>query len=284
MLAHRFDQHGEKLEYPCFVQPKLDGHRCIAIIKDGKATLWSRTRKRIPGYLPHIVSALELMASRTGLRNITVDGELYNHNFHGRFEELTHYLRDASETPGYDQVQYHIYDVVLDQPQRVRLGYLTEIADGKTVIKVDTREIRDEDQLLEDFERCLAMGYEGAIARNAMAKYVNKRSYDLLKIKKFDDAEFEVISVEDGRGKMAGKAVFNCITIKGRTYPAGEKTFTAPEAVDFAAKLKGKIEDLAKYFQNPKLAVGRMMTVQYQGFTKYNKPRFPVALRFHEEV
>jgi DNA ligase-1 len=35
MLAHKFSEHGDKLKYPCYVQPKLDGHRCLAVV-DGK--------------------------------------------------------------------------------------------------------------------------------------------------------------------------------------------------------------------------------------------------------
>ena len=39
MLAHEFKKNKHKVKYPCIVQPKLDGIRCIATIKDGKCTL-----------------------------------------------------------------------------------------------------------------------------------------------------------------------------------------------------------------------------------------------------
>ena len=47
MLAHVFEDHGHEIVYPALAQPKLDGIRCIAVIKDAKATLWTRTRKPI---------------------------------------------------------------------------------------------------------------------------------------------------------------------------------------------------------------------------------------------
>ena len=31
MLSHKFRDHGSKILYPAYAQPKLDGHRCIAM-------------------------------------------------------------------------------------------------------------------------------------------------------------------------------------------------------------------------------------------------------------
>src|SRR5258708_810411 len=75
MLAHKFADHGHKIVTPCFIQPKLDGVRCIAIIHYGVVTLWTRTRKPIFS-VPHINDAL---AARFPNRSLVLDGELYNH-------------------------------------------------------------------------------------------------------------------------------------------------------------------------------------------------------------
>lgn len=271
MLAKRFDEQGDKIEYPAFAQPKFDGHRCIAVVKHGKATLWSRTRKPITG-LPHIVSELEALAKRTGLRDIIFDGEAYVHSYRNNFEDLTSFIRNPSPKPGHEVVQYHVYDVVGDQPQNVRLGYLKELT-GDTLIPVETVTVNDEEELMAAFERFLSQGYEGAMVRNYRGKYVGKRSADLQKIKEFQDAEFMVVGVEEGRGKLAGHAIFVCAMAP--TNPA----------ICFRAKMKGKTEDLKKYFEHPELAVGKQLTVKYQGLTNKNGvPRFPRALRFKEEV
>ena len=71
MLAHKFSEQGAKITYPAYTQPKLDGHRCLAIIDNGKCTLRSRTRKQIHS-MPHIVKELENVYP-TGL--IKLDGE-----------------------------------------------------------------------------------------------------------------------------------------------------------------------------------------------------------------
>ena len=49
--------------------------------------------------------------------------------------------------------------------------------------------------------------------------------------------------------------------------------------------MKGDQDELAKYWKQPTLVIGRLLTVQYQGLTGKNRvPRFPVGLRFREDV
>jgi len=135
---------------------------------------------------------------------------------------------------------------------------------------VSTILVDDEDELMVEFNRYLEAGYEGAIARNVDGEYVYKRSYDLLKIKEFLDSEFQVVGVEEGRGKLAGHAIFVCQMQDGQ---------------QFRAKLKGEQGLLKQYFDRPDTAIGRMLTVKYQGLTNKNGvPRFPVAMRFREDV
>lgn len=271
MLAHRFDKHGHKLVYPCYEQPKLDGHRCIAMIDaEGNCTLWSRTRKPITS-MTHIVEAIRNL----GMPNTIFDGELYNHDYKDRFEELTSFIRNREFKTGAEEVQYHIYDMPSSWGFHNRWGFLRGHLDLKIQATsplriVETRLVNNRDELMTNFEHFLEQGYEGAIARNVSGQYVNERSYDLLKIKEFDEDEFPVIRVEEGRGKLTGHAVFVCKTKTG---------------VEFGAKLKGKQENLKQYFDRPELAIGRQLTVEFKGYTNKNgAPRFPVALRFREDI
>lgn len=277
MLAQKFSEHGDKLKYPALVQPKFDGHRCIAMIdKDGKATLWTRSRKPITS-MTHIQNELERLALPPGT---ILDGELYNHDYRDKFEELTSFIRDSAPKEGSTVVQYHVYDRMDPASQEVRTsGLHSMLISGswgnarlrsEFIRYVETERVDDEDHLMATFERFLKKGYEGAMARNVDGKYVNKRSYDLLKIKQFEDAEFKVVAVEEGRGKLAGHGIFVCETDDG---------------TQFRAKMVGDISELKKYWDNPKLAVGRYLTVKFQGYTTKNGvPRFPVAMRFRDDV
>lgn len=276
MLAKRFDEDGHKISYPALAQPKFDGHRCIAMVDaDGRCTLWTRSRKPITSMV-HIVKAIEGL----GLKSVVLDGELYNHDYKDRFEELTSFIRDSSVKPGAEVVQYHIYDVVSSEPQEKRTQWLHEkliVGDwGNAKLRspllhyVETEMVSDEDHLMATFEHFLKKGYEGAMVRNVKGLYVNKRSHDLQKIKEFVDSEFIVVGVEEGRGKLAGHGIFVCATKDG---------------AQFKAKMMGETSKLKEYWEDPGKVIGRMLTVKYQGLTKKeNVPRFPVAVRFRDEL
>lgn len=279
MLAQSFAKHGSKIRFPAFTQPKLDGHRCIAMRVSGVWSLWSRTRKPITG-VPHIIAALnastivcKTSSGETVIEgDLVLDGELYNHDYRDRFEELTSFIKRPDPKPGHEAVQYHVYDVVTDMPFSARALRLEDIA-GSTVepiVVVETMMVRDEDEAMAAFATFIDQGYEGAMLRNGGSAYVNKRSMDLQKVKTFDDGEYEIVAVEEGRGKLAGKGIFVCKTADGAT---------------FSVKMKGSLDSLADFLKNADNYIGRMLTVQYQGITNDNKvPRFPIGLRLREDV
>lgn len=274
MLAHRYDKHPEKIDFPCYIQPKLDGHRCIAVYEDGKVELFSRQRKRITG-LPHVEEALvNLMAGSP--EKVIFDGELYSHDYKNNFEELTSHIRNEEPKEGYQIVQYHIYDLVVSGlPFKERalklltnLGNSTDLVDSDVLKLVETLQC-EESEVSNFFKQFRSQGYEGAILRNFNGLYVGTRSYDLQKVKEFADDEFEIVGVEEGRGKMKGHAIFVCHTHEGK---------------EFKAKMKGPMEKLMEYYQNSENYIGKKVTVQFQEYTKDGIPRFPVAIRFKEDV
>ena len=280
MLAHKFSEQGHKIKYPALAQPKLDGHRCTSQNSDDGITLWSRTRKPIKSS-PHIIQELNkgLMIYGDVLVN-RFDGELYNHDFHANFEELSSLIRQDEPKPGYENIQYHVYDFIhptlTNRERNEILQKFKSRFEGTPVHIVETLVVNDEDELMVAFEHFLALGYEGCMVRNMDGLYVNKRSYDLLKIKEFDDSEFKIIGVKIGtKGSMAGRAVFTC------DVPALHGKCEDPT---FDVKMKGNMDDLKRYADDPSLVIGKILTVKYQGFTKYGKPRFPVGLRFREDL
>lgn len=277
MLAHRYDERGDDITFPAFLQPKLDGHRCTADVIPDDATLWSRTRKPISS-MPHINLALVDLFAHVGGR-VRPDGELYNHEYHNKFEELTHFIRSSQPEPGYEVLQYHIYDINIPGTFEERYFWLTQAflrtryrelnPFNATLHLVHTISVNNEEEMMVAFEEFNSQGYEGAIVRNASGKYVEKRSVDLQKLKTFIDAEFKVVGVNEGRGRLAGHAIFTCVMGNGDS---------------FDVKMRGTLESLKGYFQNPQSVIGRDLTVKFQGYTKYGKPRFPVGWRFAEKL
>jgi DNA ligase-1 len=276
MLAHKFNEQGHKIKYPALAQPKLDGHRCTSqnmtvllhhISENGnEISLWSRTRKPITS-CPHIIEALKYTTFPR------LDGELYNHEYHNNFEELSSLIRQEEPKEGYEKIQYHVYDMpssdMTNGERNEILQSFKKGFEGTPIQIVETLVVNDEDELMEAFDHFIAQGYEGCMVRNMDGLYVNKRSYDLQKVKDFLDDEFKVIGVKVGtKGSMSGKAVF---------------TFELSNGETFDAKMKGKLDDLIQYAEHPELIIGKMVTVKYQGYTKYGKPRFPVAMRIRYE-
>lgn len=273
MLAHKFADHGHKIIYPAYTQPKLNGHRCLAVIKDGVATLWSRTRKPITS-CPHIVKELQELYP---IGDHRVDGELYNHLYKDKFEELASLIRQEVPATICTEIEYHLYDLVNDQSFNSRQDQLKSIfSEHKLLVEplkylklTDTIEIFNEEDMMSTFDTFLKQGYEGAMARNANGLYVGKRSYDLQKIKEFQDADYPIVGIKEGRGGYAGCGIFVCRNEKGDT---------------FDVKMRGPKERLREFLSNSDTWQGKALVVKYQYISKYGIPIFPVGERFKEDL
>lgn len=177
MLAKTFDDDKKKLKYPVFAQPKLDGIRCIATIVEGKATLWSRTRKPIKS-VPHIVAKLEqVFAGKT----ITIDGELYNADYKDNFEQIVSLVRQEEPAEGHEVIQYHIYDIadpkLSFEDRNTQIFFDLKQVSGKPddhlpLCYVDTKEVTSEEGVLFMAKQFMNDGYEGAMVRNQDRKSV----------------------------------------------------------------------------------------------------------------
>ena len=276
MLAQKFSQHGSKITYPAYVQPKLDGVRCVAILEDGVCTLWTRTRKPITG-VPHIARAIEqqfsgmtwpgylsMKGGHALWNTLVLDGELYQHEYKDKFEQIVSFVRQNVPKIGHEVVEYHVYDVIEKWDVfAARTWTVEELQLRAPLVRVVTTEVRSLDEVLSVDTEHRAAGYEGTIVRQAAGMYEAGRSMGLQKIKQFDDAEFEVTGVQAGRGRMSKCAIFTCSTVTGAT---------------FACKMKGALDTLKPYLANPDTVIGKKLTVRYQGLTNGGVPRFPIGV------
>lgn len=266
-LAHDFAKQGHKIKFPCAVQAKLDGIRATST--DG--AMWTRSRKRIIS-VPHI----EEKIVELDISNVSFDGELYNHDFRNDFEKITHIVGQKKEVDSdFEKVEYHIYDTPLSLPFSERLKILEDIfediPEDSPLKLVPTLIVNSEEEVNEATEFYISKGYEGAMLRNLDAPYEFKRSYNLQKVKRFEDAEFLIVGAEEGRGKLAG----HCGSFICKTEDDG---------ATFKAKMTGELSRLKTYWDNLDDYIGKPLTVKFQGLTGKNKvPRFPVGMRIREE-
>jgi len=206
MLAYKVDKKPVDWSEKVFIQPKLDGVRCI-FTKDGA---YSRTGKEFKN-LAHI--KYDLTDFFRKYPDIVLDGELYNHALKNDFEKIISLVRkqkptDQDARDAENLVQYHVYDATHSMLSCVtyesRFNWLTRylpIAATMTLIKNTVVESQDEAKMLHDVH--LAQGYEGSMLR-LNKKYEHKRSYNLQKFKDFSDTEATIVGYEAGKGKFTG--------------------------------------------------------------------------------
>ncbi len=206
MLAYKVDKKPVDWSEKVFIQPKLDGVRCI-FTKDGA---YSRTGKEFKN-LAHIKYDLTDFFRKHP--NVILDGELYNHALKDDFEKIISLVRkqkptDQDARDAENLVQYHVYDVIHNMLHDVnyedRFNWLTRylpIAASMTLIKNTVVESALQAHILHDVH--LTQGYEGSMLR-LNKKYEHKRSYNLQKFKDFSDTEATIVGYEAGKGKFTG--------------------------------------------------------------------------------
>lgn len=261
MLSYTIESKEDHLVFPALVQPKLDGMRCIAVVREGKAFIYSRAGNRIT-CLPHIVDELE-----NSYQNIILDGELYNHRFKDNFNKLISRTKRAEAHPDYKSVQYHVYDRVMKGDYRSRIQGLIY---GEYIVSTESIEVLDRSDLDLKFAEYIKQGYEGAMYRNPSMEYEHKRSTSLLKIKQWFDSEYEIVDIIEGRGKLKEHA--------------GAILFKHESGTTFKAKPSGEYSLLKDYFKNKDSYIGKKMTVKYQNLTPSGVPRFGNALRLRHDI
>ena len=204
MLAYKVDKKPVDWSEKVFIQPKLDGVRCI-FTKDGA---YSRTGKEFKN-LAHV--KYDLTDYFRKHPNSVLDGELYNHALKNDFEKIISLVRkqkpteqDRSEAS--NLVQFHVYDVITEPNFTYEFRYnmlrlQLPIVTSMTLVKNTLVESYDEAEMLHKVH--LAQGYEGSMLR-LNKPYEQKRSYNLQKFKDFSDTEATIVGYEAGKGKFTG--------------------------------------------------------------------------------
>ena len=204
MLAHKVNENKIDFSEKVFIQPKLDGVRCI-FTKDGA---YSRTGKQF-----HNLRHIELRLERFFEKNpfAVLDGELYNHALRDDFEQIISLVRKQKPTNedrrnAQHLIQYHVYDTIAEGfNYESRLNWLLSQRElfNNIIVPVETIEVHGYNGAKAMHNDFLNKGYEGSILR-LNGHYEQKRSYNLQKFKDFHDTEATIIGYEAGKGKFTG--------------------------------------------------------------------------------
>jgi len=294
MTAQPYKKYKDSLVLPVFVQPKLDGIRCIIRLEDGK--LVARSRKgKVFDNLKHVLDELLVVFKHN--ENLILDGELYNHELRHDFNKIASLVKKQGPKDGATQkkideweryqweseqlIRYHVYDCAFPGTVTTNLNpptFAARFSNLKHACKqlkytkiVETEKVNSFKDLDDIYDLYLQQGYEGQMIRTD-SYYVNKRTKDLLKRKEFFDEEYEILKVIEGTGNRAGMA--GAVLIKCTEHPDGE----------VKSNIKGPRTFLTEVWNDKKNIVGKLATVQFPNKTPDGAPRFPyvIAIRDYE--
>jgi ATP-dependent DNA ligase len=293
MLARNFKDVKE-LSYPVYVQPKLDGLRCLAYLPvepSWKTTfedivLYSRQKKEFPNNasirkIKEVLLPILINNYKDG-ESIVLDGELYRHG--DKLQSINSAVRGSGTD---EEAEYHVYDVFYpsytDETFTHRynlLYYILEKIDTPLQL-VPTHLIPNEKEHDILYHSYIRKGYEGTIIRNPNGGYMksstNKssklRTNNLLKRKEVFDGEFEIIGFTQGKmGRDIGAIVWICETQEHQTFnvvpniPYDKRYEIYQEClVDFVTKYKH-----------------RKLLVEYRSLSQDNVPQHGRGIGFRD--
>ena len=181
MLAKKIQE--VVIQFPCYIQPKLDGMRCI--IKE--KTPFSRENIEI-------TTVDHIMKNLPELNGTIIDGELYAHglSFQANMKLLKKVRPDTSKL-----IKYWVYDLMSPKPFEERYADLCALVqDSATLVVVPSYACKDMDEVQSYHDQFIELGYEGSIVRHSDEGYVKtKRSSQLLKKKDFIDIALEIVDI-----------------------------------------------------------------------------------------
>lgn len=269
MLAKPFED--KRMQFPCYVDIKLDGVRGLAIPSGNKYGIYSRNGKNFKNFTK-IEEELEILSKNLG-KSITFDGEVTS----GHFQDLMKMVNRKED--GLEMAKdsiYNIFDIVLlNIPLRERLEELEEckriINENKLAhLNIITGIIVNNYAEIEEYyKEKLSNGFEGIMIKNLDTSYEYKRSFGWMKMKPTETEDIKIVGFEEGTGKFINiLGAFICELESGNTIRVGSG-FTDDQRKD--------------YWEKKEILRGQIIEVKFQEKTKDGKLRFPIFVRFRKD-
>lgn len=239
LLAHSWDNVTDLTGW--WMSEKLDGVRAYW---DGKRLL---SRLGNPFHAPEWFTR--------ELPDSPLDGELWG----GRqqFQRTVSIVRQGDAPPEWRDISFQVFDAPAHpEPFEVRLDHLRSTLKGENVQLHPHELCRSLEHLREELARVESLGGEGLMLRKPASVYEVGRSWTLLKVKNFHDAEACVVGHQQGSGKHANRV--------------GALLAQLPNGTSFSVGTG--LSDAERESPPP---VGSIITFRYQELSNAGVPRFP---------
>ena len=201
MLAHKYDDKRVDWSQPVYIQPKLDGVRCLIkrvsdfpdqeYLASFSVKAYSRTGKEFKN-IKHILESLKPFFFKNP--DVILDGELYNHDLKDDFEKIISLVRkqkptDEQRLDAKNLTQFHCYDYfdgVQYDSYKTRMNNLVTSDIYSNCVKYVPAKLVDSYNYARTLHKeYLAAGYEGSIIGYELGK--GKRTGTLGKFIMLDD-------------------------------------------------------------------------------------------------
>ena len=276
-LAEKYFDKPERVEGKEFaLTTKIDGGRIIAIKRDGKVEFFTRAGQKYEGLVDLEKEMLEIIPN-----NYVLDGEItlldyQNYNSKDAYKQAMKITRKDGEKHGVKMLVFDGMPVTEWDRQESNLSWsdrrsMLECMTGFYNSSLTYFELlpvlyrgEDTSKILEFLEAEIARGQEGVMINICNAPYEFKRTTNLLKVKKMDTLDLEIIGVEEGEGRLAG--TLGAILVR---YKDGNVVKVGSGFSDWHRN---------EIWQNQIYYIGKIVEIQYFEETKNDKGG--VSLRF----
>ena len=277
MLAEKYFDKPERVEGKEFaLTTKIDGGRIIAVKENGSVSFFTRAGQRYEGLVDLEKEMIERIPD-----NLVLDGEITlldyrNHDSKSAYKQAMKITRADGPKTG---VKMLVFDGMPLDEWKTQQSTLTwterrhvlSCIDGFYLEDLTYFELlpvlyrgEDTSKILEFLEAEIARGQEGVMINICNAPYEFKRTTNLLKVKKMNTLDLEIVGVEEGEGRLAG--TLGAIHVR---YKDGNIVKVGSGFSDWHRN---------EIWQNQIYYIGKIVEIQYFEETKNDKGG--VSLRF----
>lgn len=301
-----------KFNYPCIIQPKINGVRAVVMLEEFIPTdlfstvgfqrddKWYRSVIKTKEGLVYDVSHINQLFDNfykllPQYANVAFDGEIYirgekvtsiggaARNRHNPLYRKLQFVNFDLSIPDYsnrdrDGLRFKIWqeymNVLPNEAKIIRTNEIFEslsidshkLWDGFTVIVLNSDRCWDDDSALIYMQKAINQGFEGAVIRDYNSEYkFGSRPKTMMKLKKFDDAEFKCIDIT-AHGNPDNGVGFSVVLILKNDINDEYFQCTVP----------GTIQERLDVLNNP--PIGKMITVKFYERTINGLPFHAVAI------
>ncbi len=222
MLCSQYEKKlVDKIQFPAYVQMKMDGMRFNAIVKDGKVEFRSRNGKEI-----NLLGNLEqeFLSLAAGV-DCVFDGELMimfddGYQFADRQTGngiLNKAVKGTISEKEAAQVHATLWDIIpysdfktgkcigpYSTRYEVVKHKINQLVGPKRIWKVYCVEVQNIEEAQSEFSKLYADGFEGIILKDANGIWEDKRTKSQIKFKGELECDLQVVGVQAGTGKYEG--------------------------------------------------------------------------------